>query len=74
MAVAAQVTETLNELIQICFDGEKGFAEAAEHVGDASLKLELNDYSRQRHDFAADLQSLVLADGAVFSRRLARRP
>src|SRR5262245_20500965 len=63
MSVTTEVTSTLNDLIQICCDGEKGFAEAAEHVDDASLKLELTDYSLQRHDFAADLQSLVLASG-----------
>lgn len=63
MAVSTEVNSTLNDLIQICADGEKGFAEAAEHVDDASLKLELTDYSLQRHDFAADLQSLVQASG-----------
>lgn len=63
MSVTTEVASTLNDLIQICCDGEKGFAEAAEHVDDASLKLELTDYSLQRHDFAADLQSLVTATG-----------
>jgi uncharacterized protein (TIGR02284 family) len=63
MAVTTEVNSTLNDLIQICTDGEKGFADAAEHVEDASLKLELTDYSLQRHDFAADLQSLVQASG-----------
>src|SRR5687768_1950152 len=63
MAVTTEVNSTLNDLIQICIDGEKGFAEAAEHVEDPSLKLELSDYSMQRHDFAADLQSLVSASG-----------
>ena len=63
MAVTTDVNSTLNDLVQICVDGEKGFAEAAEHVEDASLKLELTDYSQQRHDFAADLQSLVQASG-----------
>jgi uncharacterized protein (TIGR02284 family) len=63
MAVTTEVNSTLNDLIQVCIDGEKGFAEAAEHIEDPSLKLELTDYSMQRRDFAADLQSLVSATG-----------
>lgn len=63
MAVTTEVTSTLNDLVQVCIDGEKGFAAAAEHVEDASLKLELLDYSLQRRDFAADLQSLLTATG-----------
>jgi uncharacterized protein (TIGR02284 family) len=63
MSVATETTSTLNDLIQICLDGEKGFAEAADHVKDASLKRELMEYSTQRRDFAADLQSVVAGKG-----------
>lgn len=63
MAVITETNSILNDLIQICLDGEKGFAAAAEHVTDSSLKLELMDYSMQRRDFASNLQSLVAASG-----------
>jgi len=63
MSTATETSSTLNDLVQICLDGEKGFKEAAEHVADSSLKLELMDYSMQRRDFAADLQALVSRSG-----------
>jgi len=63
MSTATETSSTLNDLVQICLDGEKGFAEAAEHVADSSLKLELMDYSKQRHDFASDLQTMVFRTG-----------
>ncbi len=63
MAVATETNHVLNDLIHICLDGEKGFAAAAEHVTDSSLKLELMDYSMQRRDFAANLQGLVANSG-----------
>jgi len=63
MSVVTDINHTLNDLIQICLDGENGFKEAAEHVTDSSLKLELMDYSMQRKDFAADLKALVASTG-----------
>ena len=63
MSTTAEATHVLNDLIHICLDGEKGFAAAAEKVSDSSLKLELMDYSMQRRDFAADLQSMVASAG-----------
>jgi len=63
MSAVTETNSTLNDLVQICLDGEKGFAEAAEHVVDSSLKLELMDYSMQRKDFASDLKALVSSTG-----------
>jgi len=63
MSTATDTTSVLNDLVQICLDGEKGFKEAAEHVKDSSLKLELMDYSMQRRDFASDLQAIIATSG-----------
>jgi len=63
MSTTTEMTSTLNDLVQICLDGEKGFAEAASRVNDSSLKLELMDYSKQRRDFAADLKAVVARSG-----------
>ncbi len=65
MAISTETVGTLNDLTQICLNGEQGFAEASEHVADSALKLELSDYSLQRRDFAADLQSLVESSGEM---------
>ncbi len=63
MSTATETSSTLNDLVQICLDGEKGFAEAANRTTDPALKVELMDYSKQRRDFAADLKSLVARNG-----------
>ena len=53
----------LNELIEICKDGQKGFASAADVVEDAKLRSLFRQYSQQRAQFAAELQKEVLALG-----------
>ena len=63
MGVTYDVTSTLNELIETCIDGQKGFETAAKAVDDAALKSELSGYSDQRRDFATDLKSLVASFG-----------
>jgi uncharacterized protein (TIGR02284 family) len=50
---------TLNNLIETCRDGEQGFRDSAEHVQMQDLRVIFNEYSRQRSQFAAELQSLV---------------
>jgi uncharacterized protein (TIGR02284 family) len=60
MAVAHEIASTLNELIRTCRDGENGFRTAAEALKqDPELARELQDYSGQRREFAAQLQNLV---------------
>jgi uncharacterized protein (TIGR02284 family) len=51
--------EALNNLIEICRDGELGYQTAANVVEDARLKVELLQYSRQRAEFATDLQAAM---------------
>ena len=50
---------TLNDLIQTCKDGEEGFRDSAEHVQMQDLRSIFNEYSRQRIQFATELQTLV---------------
>lgn len=47
--------DTLNELIEICRDGARGFRLAADHVGDPELKRIFVDAARQRDLFATEL-------------------
>jgi uncharacterized protein (TIGR02284 family) len=56
----------LNDLIETCKDGEKGFRAAAEAIpeeGDAELRTLFNMYAQQRARFAAELQNEVLRRG-----------
>jgi len=66
MAQNNEVIGYLNDLIETCKDGEKGFREAATSVKqDHQLQLQtlLNLYSQQRARFAAELQNEVLRRG-----------
>ncbi|HEY7090943.1 MAG TPA: PA2169 family four-helix-bundle protein [Tepidisphaeraceae bacterium] len=54
---------TLNDLIETCIDGQRGFQAAADAVESPDLKGELMRYSEQRGDFAAELQRLVGSSG-----------
>jgi uncharacterized protein (TIGR02284 family) len=59
MASDAQVISTLNNLIQICRDGQEGFRTAAEGVSNPGLKGQFERYSRQRASFAGELRDEV---------------
>jgi uncharacterized protein (TIGR02284 family) len=61
-----EISSTLNQLIQTCKDGEKGFQAAAEGVDDPNLRHLFESYSQQRGEFAAELQLEV--------RRLGNEP
>lgn len=50
------VASTLNQLIQTCKDGERGFHAAAAGVDDPNLRHLFESYSQQRSEFAAGLQ------------------
>ena len=54
-----QTGSTLNQLIQTCKDGEKGFQAAAEAVSDPNLRHLFESYSQQRSEFAAELEAEV---------------
>jgi len=47
---------TLNDLIEICRDGQNGFKEAAENVKNPDLKSFFNECSTERAQFVSDIQ------------------
>ncbi len=55
----------LNGLIETCKDGEEGFRSAASGVQRSDLKSLFNEYSRQRAQFASELQMEVARIGAT---------
>jgi uncharacterized protein (TIGR02284 family) len=61
-----ETSSTLNQLIQTCKDGEKGFEAAAQAVSDPNLQHLFESYSQQRSEFAAELELEV--------RRMAKDP
>jgi uncharacterized protein (TIGR02284 family) len=61
-----EVIDHLNDLVETCKDGEKGYRDAAEAIaeeGDAELRTLFNTYAQQRARFAAELQNEVLRRG-----------
>ena len=56
---------TLNGLIETCKDGEEGFRSAAGRVQRSDLKSLFNEYSRQRAEFASELQVEVARIGGA---------
>ena len=56
---AAAAIKALNDLIQTCKDGEKGFQSAAAAVKTPRLGALFGQYSRQRGLFARQLQAAV---------------
>jgi uncharacterized protein (TIGR02284 family) len=55
-ASTSDFVSVLNDLIEVCKDGERGFREAAEGVKNHELRTIFEKYSRQRAEFAAELQ------------------
>ena len=51
----------LNDLIETCKDGAKGFASASEKADSPELKSLFQKYSTQRESFAADLDGHVMS-------------
>ena len=49
----------LNELVETCKDGEKGFRTAAEGISNGDLATLFMNYAEQRASFAAELQAEV---------------
>lgn len=51
------VVSVLENLIETCKDGEKGYKDAAEHVKRSDLKSYFNEQSMERGRFARELQA-----------------
>ena len=58
-----ETISVLNDLIETCKDGEKGFLECAEDLRDPQLKSTMNQRSRDCATAAAELQQLVRSMG-----------
>ncbi|MEP6781988.1 MAG: PA2169 family four-helix-bundle protein [Gemmatimonadaceae bacterium] len=56
-----KVVSVLNELIETCKDGAKGFAVAAADAKAPNLKELFGKYAAQRNSFAADLDGFVVS-------------
>jgi uncharacterized protein (TIGR02284 family) len=54
-----EIRDVVNRLIEVCHDGERGYAAASQALpaDDMLLKSELAQYGRQRKEFAADLEA-----------------
>ena len=61
---ADEAISKLNDLIETCRDGERGFREAAEHVQDQQAKRLFDRFAQQRHDFASELGQELRRMGA----------
>ena len=59
------IIDTLNQCIEICIDGEKGYAAAASDVHNLQLKSLFYDESKQRGGFAEALQAILRKLGAT---------
>lgn len=55
--------ERMDELIEVCLDGENGFRAAAEAMENKQIQTVLNGYAQQRAEFAAVLQNEVIRRG-----------
>jgi uncharacterized protein (TIGR02284 family) len=60
---ARDVSAVLNDLIEICRDGEQGFRTAATGIGDPRLRRLFESYAEQRASFARELQAEVARRG-----------
>ena len=63
MVMNEEVISTLNDLIETCKDGQKGYQTAAEAVDRSDLKSLFANFSQQRAKFLGELQQEVRAIG-----------
>lgn len=55
----ADAIDTLNDLLEICRDGEYGFRECAEHTQALEIKTVLNQHASECHLAATELQTML---------------
>jgi len=61
--VKNQIISVLNDLIETCRDGDQGFKDAADDIKDIDTEKTLLQFSRQRNNFAHELEKIVLSLG-----------
>src|SRR5262249_20849408 len=54
-----EIVRALNHCIEICTDGEKGYAAAAADVRAPALKASFQEKAKQRADFVLELQAVI---------------
>lgn len=59
-----KAVDVLNDLIEYCKDGQKGYQTAAEDVKNTRLKSVFTDFANQRAEFAGELKEQVRMLGA----------
>jgi uncharacterized protein (TIGR02284 family) len=57
------IVDVLENLVEICRDGQNGYRDGAEHAKDPQLKQFLNQTSLERAKFAGDLESEAVRQG-----------
>ena len=63
MSDQKHILNALEDLIEICRDGQNGFRDGSEHVKNPQLKHLLNEVSLERAKFAGDLESEAVRYG-----------
>lgn len=63
MSDQQHIVDALEELIEICRDGQNGYRSGSEHAKDAELKRLLNEVSLDRAKFAGDLENEAIRYG-----------
>ena len=61
----SEITDAINDLITVNYDGERGYKESAEDVNDARLKSWFREYAQQRYDFGHELKGELSQLGAT---------
>jgi uncharacterized protein (TIGR02284 family) len=59
MADNKKIKDVLQNLIETCRDGQRGFREAAEHLKDVTIREFFNEQSIQRAQFAGELEAEI---------------
>ncbi len=62
----------IEELIQTCKDGQKGYLEAATHVKRSDLKAFFNEQSLERSRFAGELEAELIRLGKPLPENVAQ--
>lgn len=59
MSNNSQQISALNDIITTLYDGENGFKEAAEAVGNSALATRFRDLTQQRYDFGHEIKPFI---------------
>ena len=63
------VVDALEDLIEICRDGQNGYRDGSEHAKNPQLKRLLNEVSLERAKFAGDLEAEAVRFGKADVKR-----